>query len=175
MLLRPLSYLLWSVRFVTSSLLAPRRTWILAIRVPFDFRLFSPSLHIHYRYFITTMASADFSWFVVTTAVPSTRPHGISRHSFLVYLPNLHIRVTVAFWTSWLVVHLSAACALVLGSCSSGYDFAIPSSRPSLTTWTLGVALGFVGNYAPCGLSPQIDGMPVIPQNALYNITRFLI
>ncbi|MDO9592658.1 MAG: hypothetical protein Q7I98_05625, partial [Erysipelotrichaceae bacterium] len=24
------------------------------------------------------------------------------------------------------------------------------------------VALGFVGNYAPCGLSPQIDGMPVI-------------
>jgi hypothetical protein len=26
----------------------------------------------------------------------------------------------------------------------------------------LQVALGFVGNYAPCGLSPQIDGMPVI-------------
>ena len=22
--------------------------------------------------------------------------------------------------------------------------------------------MGFVGNYAPCGLSPQIDGMPVI-------------
>ena len=95
LLLRPLSYLLWSVCSVTSSLLAPRRTWILAIRVPFDFRLFSPSLHIHYRYFITTMASADFSWFVVTTAVPSMRPHGISRHSFLVYLPNLHIRITV--------------------------------------------------------------------------------
>ena len=27
---------------------------------------------------------------------------------------------------------------------------------------TLGVAMGFVGNYAPCGLSPQTDGMPVI-------------
>jgi len=26
----------------------------------------------------------------------------------------------------------------------------------------LGVALGFVGNYAPCGLSPQTDGMPVV-------------
>ncbi|MDE7331584.1 MAG: hypothetical protein K2O16_04990, partial [Lachnospiraceae bacterium] len=24
------------------------------------------------------------------------------------------------------------------------------------------VALGFVGNYAPCGLPPQTDGMPVI-------------
>ena len=24
--------------------------------------------------------------------------------------------------------------------------------------------MGFVGNYAPHGLSPQIDGMPVIPQ-----------
>jgi len=28
--------------------------------------------------------------------------------------------------------------------------------------YTLGVAMGFVGNYAPCGLSPQTDGMPVI-------------
>ena len=24
--------------------------------------------------------------------------------------------------------------------------------------------MGFVGNYAPCGLSPQTDGMPVIQQ-----------
>ena len=24
--------------------------------------------------------------------------------------------------------------------------------------------MGFVGNYAPCGLSPQTDGMPVIHQ-----------
>lgn len=27
---------------------------------------------------------------------------------------------------------------------------------------TLGVAMGFVGNYAPCGLLPQTAGMPVI-------------
>ncbi|MGI6003371.1 MAG: hypothetical protein ACOX74_07030, partial [Lachnospiraceae bacterium] len=39
---------------------------------------------------------------------------------------------------------------------------AIPSSRLHLTVQTLGVALGFVGNYAPYGLSPQTDGMPVI-------------
>jgi hypothetical protein len=30
----------------------------------------------------------------------------------------------------------------------------------------LGVALGFVGNYAPCGLSPQTDGMPVVQTQA---------
>lgn len=24
--------------------------------------------------------------------------------------------------------------------------------------------MGFIGNYAPCGLSPQTNGMPVIPQ-----------
>ena len=27
--------------------------------------------------------------------------------------------------------------------------------------------MGFVGNYAPCGLSPQTDGMPVILNNRL--------
>ena len=26
--------------------------------------------------------------------------------------------------------------------------------------------MGFVGNYAPYGLSPQTDGMPVIPEKA---------
>ena len=26
--------------------------------------------------------------------------------------------------------------------------------------------MGFVGNYAPCGLSPQTDGMPVILKKA---------
>ena len=27
--------------------------------------------------------------------------------------------------------------------------------------------MGFVGNYAPCGLSPQTNGMPVIPKKGL--------
>ena len=31
---------------------------------------------------------------------PLVRSHGISLRSFLVYLPNLRIRVTAAFWTS---------------------------------------------------------------------------
>ncbi len=108
------------------------------------------------------MVSADFSQFVVTTEFPSVRPHGISRQSFLVYLPNLLTWVTVTFWTSPLLASSSAMQALVSGFCSSGYDFAIASSLPHLTMRNLQVALGFVGNYAPCGLSPQIDGMPVI-------------
>ncbi len=76
------------------------------------------------------------------------RPHGISHCSFLVYLSGLRIRVTVAFWTLLPVASLSACCAFVPASCSSGYDFAIPSSRLFLTKQTLGVAFEFVGNYA---------------------------
>ena len=68
------------------------------------------------------------------------------------------------------MAHLSAIQAFVLGFCTSGYDFAIASSRPHLTMRTLQVAIGFAGNCAPCGLSPQTNGMPVIPQNPLgYN------
>ena len=56
--------------------------------------------------------------------------------------------------------------AFISGFCSSGYDFAISSSCLYLTIQTLRVALGFVGNYAPRGLAPQTDGMPVIPKKA---------
>jgi len=93
---------------------------------------------------------------------PPVRPRGISLQSFLVYLPDLRQRVTVAFWTSLSFASLSAVNAFLSGFCPSGYDFAIPSSRLHLTMQTLGVALGFVGNYAPCGLSPQTGGMPAI-------------
>ena len=30
--------------------------------------------------------------------------------------------------------------------------------------------MGFVGNYAPRGLAPQIDDMPVIPKKAAGNL-----
>ena len=33
--------------------------------------------------------------------------------------------------------------------------------------------MGFVGNYAPCGLSPQTDGMPVILKNARSLLQNF--
>ena len=92
------------------------------------------------------------------------RPHGISQYSFLVYLPDLHIKLTVTFWASMLLATLPAQCAFVSGFFSSGYDFAIPSSRLNLTIQTLGVATEFVGNYASVlgGLSPQSIDMPVI-------------
>ena len=32
--------------------------------------------------------------------------------------------------------------------------------------------MGFVGNYAPCGLSPQTNGMPVIPQKGTYTFCK---
>ena len=57
-------------------------------------KLFRPSR------FLGTMASADFSQFVVTTdRAPSVRPHGISPEPFPVYSPDLRIEVTVAFGT----------------------------------------------------------------------------
>ena len=80
---------------------------------------------------------------------PSARPHGINQYSFLVYLLGLHSRVTVTFWTSLLSANLSAYYAFVPSFCSSGYDFAIPSSRLHLAMQTLGVAFGLVGNYLP--------------------------
>ena len=33
--------------------------------------------------------------------------------------------------------------------------------------------MGFVGNYAPRGLSPQTDGMPVIPEKDRETNLRF--
>ncbi len=35
--------------------------------------------------------------------------------------------------------------------------------------------MGFVGNYAPCGLSPQTDGMPIIRQNKLHINVQLII
>ena len=46
----------------------------------------------------------------------------------------------------------------------SGNDFAMASSLPSVATRNLQVALRFVCNYAPRGLSPQIYDMPVIQE-----------
>ena len=54
-----------------------------------------------------TSTSADSSTFVVTILNGLPRPHGISHTSFIVYLPNLRIKVTVAFW------NFTAFCQLV--------------------------------------------------------------
>ena len=107
-------------------------------------KLFHPSR------LLGTMASADFSQFVVTTdRAPSVRPHGISPEPFPVYSSDLRIEVTVAFWTLMLFAILSAQYALISDFCPSSHGFAIASSRLYLTVQTLQVTLRFVGNYAP--------------------------
>jgi len=148
----------------------------LSLRYVFATPILVGPIHSHPKVHLTLncLTLPDFSvlWSLLTSHSSlllqvslSVRPHGISHQSFLVYLPNLPTWVTVTFWTSLLLASSSAMQALVLDFCSSGYDFAIASSLPHLTMWNLQVALGFVGNYAPCGLSPQIDGMPVILKN----------
>ena len=107
-------------------------------------KLFCPSR------LLGTMASADFSQFVVTAdRAPSVRPHGISPEPFPVYSPDLRIEVTVAFWTLMPIAISSTQYALISGFCPSSHGFAIASSRLYLTIQTLQVALRFVGNYAP--------------------------
>ena len=56
-----------SLRYVFATIFLVGYVCLL-LRVHLTLELFSPSLHFHYRSFHTTMAFADFSQFVVTTA-----------------------------------------------------------------------------------------------------------
>lgn len=56
----------------------------------------------------------------------------------------------------------------------SYYDFAISSSRLYLMIQVLGIALGIVGDHAPRGLSPLIDGMSVILKKPSQFVERLL-
>ena len=81
------------------------------------------------------MASADFSQFVVTTANETAcetsrdKPASLSSSTCLIYAYGLRL----PFWTLLHFASLSTAHALLSGFYSSGYDFAIPSSRLHLT------------------------------------------
>ena len=68
---------------------------------------------IHYRSFLATMESADFLSFVVTR-FPSTRPHGISRTSFLVYSRNLRTWATSIFLDFSALGHLIHPIRLII-------------------------------------------------------------
>lgn len=46
-------------------------------------------------------------------------------------------------------------------SCEISFSFAVKKKME-----TLEIAMGLAGSYASCGISPQTDGMPVIPQKA---------
>ena len=111
-----------------------------------------------------TSASADSSTFVVTILADCRGLAGkaihLSSFTCMVYATRLRLPLGA----SLSLASLSAWCALVPCFCSSGHDFAIASSLPSVTTRNLQVAMGFVGNYAPYGLSPHMYDMPVIPK-----------
>ena len=114
------------------------------------------------------MASADFSQFVVTAADGTACETSRDKSSVFPRLPARFTRLGYGCLLDFAVLRqLIRQTRLISGFCSSGYDFAIPSSRLHLTVQTLGVALGFVGNYAPYGLSPQTDGMPVIRKDRI--------
>ena len=108
-----------------------------------------------------TMASADFSQFVVTTAfVPPVRPHGIRRQSFLVYLPDLRLWATVAFWTSLSSASLSAIGALYQVSVRQA-TILLSLLLSATSRWSgLGVAMGFVGNYALVDFHHRLTACP---------------
>ena len=92
--------------------------------------------------------------------IPPVRPHGISCSAFLVYLPDLRPEVTVTFRTLLPFASSSAQNALVSDFFPSGHDFAIPSSRLNVAVQTLGVAIGFVGDYAPWDFHPSTAACP---------------
>ena len=99
---------------------------------------------------------------------PSVRPHGVSLQTF----PRLPVRFThPGYGCLWDFAVLSQLIHMVrlipavtamdtATSCPSGHDFAIPSSRLFLTVQTLGVAIGFVGNYAPWDFHPRFGTCP---------------
>ena len=91
---------------------------------------------------------------------PLARPHGISPEPFLVYPPDLHHWVTVAFWTLRLFARSSTSVAFLSGSCPSGHDFAMASSLLYLAVQNLPVAIGFVGNYVPWDFHPSFGTCP---------------
>ena len=117
-----------------------------------------------------TSTSADFLTFVVTILIRLSRPHGINHTSFIVYLPNLRIKVTVAFG------NFTVFCQLVrLIRLHIRFLFVRPRVRycffsPKCHHLKLQVAIGFVDNYAPSGLSPQMYDIPVIHKSVLVKI-----
>ena len=87
--------------------------------------MFAPSLHPHYRGFFTTMGSADFSQFVVTTAVETAcETSTLKVHALSPHLPATFTGTSSNFWTSSLLADLSVFPSLICGSCTSGQGFA---------------------------------------------------
>ena len=119
-------------------------------------RLFTPSLYPHYRDFLTTMGSADFSQFVVTTAnetaceTSTLKVHALSPHP-----PATFTGTSSNFWTLSPFADLSVFPSLICGSCPSGQGFAYSFLQiPPHDGHPCCSAMYFVVAYAYSGLSP---------------------
>ena len=100
------------------------------------------------RFLAHTTASADFSGFVFLWLAPPPRPRGISHTSFIVYSPDLRIKVTVTYlelcclWptcpldTPWYLVPVRRATIslLLLLSQASPLETCKSLLGPSVTT-----------------------------------------
>ena len=96
---------------------------------------------------------------------PSTRPHGISRQSFLVYPLDLHMRITVAFLDFVTFGPLILRMRLGIKFLFVRLRFRYPFFSPTPHDINLGNRFKVRRQLRPGGLSPQTDGMPVIPIN----------
>ena len=93
---------------------------------------------------------------------PSTRPHGISRQSFLVYPLDLHMRITVAFLDFVTFGPLILRMRLGIKFLFVRLRFRYPFFSPTPHDINLGNRFKVRRQLRPGGLSPQTDGMPVI-------------
>ena len=129
--------------------------------------LFSPSVSP------PTMASADFSQFVVTTTnEPPARPHGISPEPFPVYSPDLRIKVTVAFWDFDVYSHLIRLIRLTIRFLFVEPRFRYCFFSPTPHDVNLASRYRVRWQLRPLGLSPKVRDMPVILLNGRSNKLR---
>ena len=102
----------------------------------------------------------------------STRPHGISRQSFLIYPLDLHMRITVAFLDFVTFGPLILRIRLGIKFLFVGLRFRYPFFSPAPRDTNLGSRFRVRRQLRPGGLSPQTDGMPVILKKAKTPVFR---
>ena len=121
--------------------------------------LFGPSAALISKHCLLRLLLTSHSSLLLRLTVCETsrdKSVSLSSSTCLIYVYGLRLH----FWTLLPYASLSAANALLSGFCPSGYNFAIPSSRPHLTMQTLGVAIRFVGNYALVDFHHRLTACP---------------
>ena len=100
--------------------------------------------------------------FGITIPTTPVRPHGIKQYSFLVYLPDLHIKITVTFLGFNVLRHLTRLMNLCIRFLFVRLRFRYPffSSVPHGTN--LGSRFWVRRQLRLDGLSPYSIDMPVI-------------